>query len=274
MLRQIDRILVRVVNLPAAVQHYRDTLGLELRRQEKRLAVFRLADGETELVLHDDPDLPNEATYYLVEDVRDLYRRRRELKLTFAGPPQQVTRGYRATVKDAFGVVMNLIDRSLAGGGGGGAASTGVEDARPAAGLFAGVTPRVGVRRQRLVEIYVRINRTADDLPYTPHFESLYEQYAADLPEPKPDRAEVWRHLLTVRKAGKLPKVGEARSRPPTIDPEQRERLRQFVAEDLGRRDRLPYTSRFEQIADRFNATLPRPMSPHHVWRLVATLAK
>ena len=268
MLRQIDRILVRVINLPAAAQHYREVLGLTLVRQEKRLAVFKLSGGETELVLHDDPDLPNEATYYLVDDVRDLYRRRGELKLTFASPPQQASRGFRATVKDAFGAVMNVIDRTQSGG------PATVEDARPAAGLFAGVTPRVGVRRGRLVEIYTRINRTADDLPYTPHFESLYEQYAADLPEPKPDRAEVWRHLLTVRKSGKLPRVGDARSNPPVVAPEQRELLRRLIAKDAGRRDRLPYTPRFDEIVEQFNASLPRPMSAHHIWRLVATLAK
>lgn len=268
MLRQIDRILVRVINLPAAAQHYREVLGLTLLRQEKRLVVFRLAGGETELVLHDDPDLPHEAAYFLVDDVRDLYRRRGELKLTFASPPQQVSRGFRATVKDAFGVVIHVIDRTRSTG------SAEVEDARPAAGLFAGVTPRVGVRRGRLVEIYARINRTADDLPYTPHFESLYEQYVADLPDPKPDRAEVWRHLLTVRKSGKLPRVGEARSNPPVVAPEQRQLLRQLIARDAGRRDRLPYTAQFDQIVERFNASLPRPMSAHHIWRLVATLAK
>jgi hypothetical protein len=272
MLRQVDRILVRVVNLPAAARHYRDALKLELVRQDKRVAIFKLAGGggDTELVLHDDPDLPNEATYFLVDDVRDLYRRRREMRLTFAGPPQQASRGYRATVKDGFGVVMNLIDRTT-----GTSAAADAEDARPAAGgLFAGVTPRAAVRRDRLIETYVKINRTADDLPYTPHFESLYEQYVAGAPDPKPDRAEVWRHLLTIRKSGKLPKVGEARSKPPAVEPEQRQRLKDILGKDLGKRDRLPYTERFERIVDGFNRGLPRAMSPHHVWRLVATLAK
>jgi hypothetical protein len=269
MLRKIDRILISVINLPAAVQHYRDRLKLDLVREDKRLAVFRLSDGG-ELVLHDDPDLPAEAAYFLVDDVRDLYRRRRELKLAFAGPPQQVSKGFRATIKDAFGVVMNVIDRTADAP----ASTTSIEDARPVGGLFAGVTPRVSVKRDRLIAIYEKINRTADDLPYTPHFESLFEQYVAHLPEPKPDRAEVWRHLLTIRKSGKLPKVGEARSKPPSIDAESRESLRTLIGKDLGRRDRLPYSPRFDEIADSFNKTQPRPMSPHHIWRLVATLAK
>src|SRR6186713_2919599 len=99
MLRKVDRIVLRVPGLPAAVAYYRDVLGLKLVRQDARLASFRLADDSAELVLHTDPDLPGDATYYLVDDVRDLYKRRADLKLTFTAPPAQVARGYRATVR-------------------------------------------------------------------------------------------------------------------------------------------------------------------------------
>jgi catechol 2,3-dioxygenase-like lactoylglutathione lyase family enzyme len=266
MLLSIDRILLRVSNLPAAAAHYQQRLGLKVLRRDKRLVVFRL-EGGVEIVLHDDPDLPSEATYFLVDDVRDMHRRRAELKLTFAGPPQRVSRGYRASVKDGYGAVLHLIDRR---GG-----DEQVEDAVAASGtLFPGTPARTPVRRARLIPIYQRINRTADDLPYTPHFEALYEQYTQDLPEPRPDRAEVWRHLLTVRKAGALPRVGEARSKPPEVSEEDRERLRQLLGEQPGKRDRLPYSARFDEIVERFNATQRRPMAPHHIWRLVATLTK
>ena len=116
--------------------------------------------------------------------------------------------------------------------------------------------------------------RTADDLPYTPHFESLYGPYAQSHPDPKPSRAETWRHLLNLRKGGKLPKLGEAKSRPPTVTPEEITALKALIGDDLGRRDRLPYTERFDNLVDEFNRTLPRKLSPHLVWRLVATLAK
>jgi hypothetical protein len=142
--------------------------------------------------------------------------------------------------------------------------------------LFAGVESRAPAKKALLIELYQRVGRTADDLPYTPHFESLYEPYAARYVEPKPTRAEVWRHLLNLRKAGKLPKLGEAKSRPPDVPEEARQRLRQVLGEDIGKRDRLPYAARFDQIVDEFNATLSRShrLSPHLVWRLVATLAK
>ena len=272
MLRKVDRILLRVPGLQSAIKYYRDVLGLKLVKEEAQLASFLFGDGASELVLHTDPDLPAEAVYYLVDDVRDLYKRREALHLKFAGPPTQVSRGYKATVKDPFGTVLLLLDRSTDKG----TPRAAIEDAKGAGagGLFAGVPQRVAVKRDALVAIYEKIGRTADDLPYTPHFETLYSGYAAQHAEPKPTRAEAWRHLLNLRKAGKLPKLGEARSKPPEVADEDRRRLRELLGADIGKRDRLPYTERFDAIVDAFNRTQPRPLSPHLVWRLVATLAK
>ncbi len=112
MLRKIDRILLRVPQLEGAVSFYRDVLGLHLIRHAGNIASFKLVEQETELVLHDDPDLPADAVYYLVDDVRDLYRRRDSLRLKFSGPPVQVSKGFRAATKDPFGNVLLLLDRS------------------------------------------------------------------------------------------------------------------------------------------------------------------
>jgi hypothetical protein len=130
------------------------------------------------------------------------------------------------------------------------------------------------VMKDLLIELYQKVGRTADDLPYTPHFESLYQPYVQRAPEPRPTRAEVWRHILTLRKSGKLPRLGEARSEAPEITPQAKDQLRALLGDDIGKRDRLPYTARFDQIADDFNQSQPRPLAPHLVWRLIATLAK
>lgn len=269
MLRRIDRVILRVSGLESAVRYYRDVLGLQLIKQDARLANFRLADGETELVIHDDADLPAEAVYYLVDNVRDLYARREALKLKFISPPNPVAHGYRATVRDPFGTVMLLLDRSTQSSG-----AAAVEDAKTPGALFAGVEQRTPVKRDALIKAYERIGRTADDLPYTPHFEAFYSEYAAGHGQVKPTRAEVWRHLLNLRKGGKLPKLGEARSHPPDISAEDRARLREMLGADIGKRDRLPYTKRFDELVDEFNRSQQRPLSPHLVWRLVATMAK
>jgi len=275
LLRKVDRILLRVPQLDGAVKYYRDVLGLPLVRQSGNIASFHLsAAHDTELVLHTDPDLPAEATYFLVDDVRDLYRRRNELKLKFAGPPAPVSRGYRATVKDPFDNVLLLLDRSTEPGSASSQAKGVIENAKPPGTLFAGVEPRIPVKRDALIKAYVAIGRTADDLPYTPHFETLFTRYADTLGEPKPTRQEVWRHLLNLRKAGKLPKLGEAKSRPPKIDPQDEQRLRDLLGDAIGKRDRLPYTERFDKLVNQFNETQGRKISPHLVWRIVAKLAK
>ncbi|HWB55230.1 MAG TPA: VOC family protein [Tepidisphaeraceae bacterium] len=266
MLRKVDRILLRVPSVAAGVGYYRDVLHMKLQRQEQSYAAFSV--GESELLLHAQSDLPDDATYFLVDDVRALYNRREELKLHFLSPPAPAARGWHANVRDPFGNVLLLIDHSAAG-------SSQSDLPTTAGSLFAGVETKSTINRDLLVRLYTATGRTADDLPYTPHFESLYESYISEMPEPKPSRSEVWRHILNLRKKkGGLPKLGPARSQAPEITPEQRQRLLQLLNSDLGRRDRLPYTKRFDEIVDQFNEGTPRPISPHLVWRLVATLAK
>jgi hypothetical protein len=189
--------------------------------------------------------------------------------LKFTSPPAPASRGYRAAVRDPFGTVLLLIDRTAGSAGAGQ-----IEDGKAPGTLFAGVEQKAPVKAEALIRAYEQIARTADDLPYTPHFESLYRSYLSEHAEPYPTRREVWRHLLNLRKAGKLPRLGEARSKAPPVDEEARLRLRQMLGDDIGRRDRLPYTPRFDEIVNAFNESQSRRLSPHLVWRLVATLAK
>src|SRR3954471_7203571 len=145
-LKKVDRILLRVESLEGAVSYYRDVVGLKLLKQDPRLASFQLLDGQTELVLHADADLPDQAMYYLVDNVKDLYRRREALKLKFSGPPTPISKGFRATVKDPFGNVLLLLDRAA-----GHEKSTVVEDAKTPGGLFAGVEQRAPVKKALLI---------------------------------------------------------------------------------------------------------------------------
>lgn len=268
MLRHIDRVVLRVPNLPSAIAYYRDVLGLRLVRQEATLASFAMADGPTELIIHTDEDQPTEQVYYLVDDVRDMYQRREELKLKFVAAPRAVGRGWRAVARDPFGIVLMLLDRTA----GGDAAA--IEDAKPAGMLFAGMEEPAPRRPDLLVHLYAETGRTADDLPYTPQFERIHAAYSQGQTDVKPTRAQTWRHLLNLRKAGKLPKLGEAKTAPPTLEPEDRERLLRLLGEEIGKRDRLPYSERFDALVDEFNRGRARALSPRVVWRLVARLAK
>ena len=269
MLLRIDRVMVRVPNVGAAVKYYCDAMGMNLVKEQKGVAALRFAQGEAEMVLHDNPDLPAGEIYYLVDDVRTLFDKRSALKLNFVQPPKAAGRGYRAAIRDPWGNVMIIVDRSSGGG-------ESVEDGKAPGALFSGVEEKVEVKREELIRVYEQIGRTADDLPYTPDFEKLHAAYCAQHREKKPEKHETWRHLLNLRKAGKLPKLGEARSKAPEIDPDQRQNLRDLIGEDMGKRDRLPYTDKFDKIVDEFNRLrgARNNLSPHLVWRLVATLAK
>jgi predicted enzyme related to lactoylglutathione lyase len=270
MFLRVDRVLLRVPNVTSAAKFYVQKLGLSIRHQDARAVTLAFPNDDFEMVLHSDPELPSEALFYLVDDVRRMFERREELQLQFLAQPARATRGYRATIKDPFGVVLNIIDRSAADGGPNAAA----EDARTAGTLFGPLNRKVTLKPEVLRSIYKSIGRTADDLPYTPEFERLFETYCAHFSPPMPDRSEVWRHILTLRKSGKLPRTGSARSPAVVVDDALKRRLRGMVGADVGKRDRLPYTDRFNEIVDGFNRVMPRPLSPHQVWRLLATLAK
>jgi catechol 2,3-dioxygenase-like lactoylglutathione lyase family enzyme len=265
---RIDRVMLRVPNVEAGIKFYREVMGLKLLAQQKGAAALGFAQGEGELVLHEDENQPSGEVYYLVENVRELFERRSQLKLQFLRPPQAGARGYRANIRDPFGNVMTIVDRTSESGG------KVVEDGKTVGALFAGVQQKVAVKRDELIRVYEQIGRTADDLPYTAEFTKLHMAYSTHFPETKPSEQETWRQLLNLRKAGKLPKLGEARSKAPEIEEHEREKLRKLVGQDIGKRDRLPYTDKFDKLVDEFNKGRSRNLSPHLVWRLVATLAK
>ena len=70
--------------------------------------------------------------------------------------------------------------------------------------LFREATPLPALD-QLMLDLYVQRGIPADQLPYTEHFDWLYDrlQKAGD----SRSRYEVYRRLLNLRKAGRLPRV-------------------------------------------------------------------
>ncbi len=281
MLLGIDRLVLRVANLPAAVRYYADVLGLCVVREGQAFATLRLGDGR-EVLLHNDADLPEEAVFLRVADVRRMYADRERLRLRFMGPPTRVARGFKATVKDPFGTVLLLLDREETPADRPERATAAPETAVTPHALFPGVEAKLSPKRQELARLYEAAGRTADDLPYTPQFETIHAAYAALFPEPQPARAETWRHLLLLRKRGELPKLGAARSGPPNVEATAVALVHELIGDlfggKIGRRDRLPYSEDFDRLTDAFNERRVRtgaaPLAPHQLWRLVASIAK
>ncbi|MFN0011415.1 MAG: hypothetical protein ACKVS8_07205 [Phycisphaerales bacterium] len=58
---------------------------------------------------------------------------------------------------------------------------------------------------KRLLEEYERVGRSVDDLAYTAEFDALCDQLKA-MGDSR-SKAELFRRLLTFRKAGRLPRI-------------------------------------------------------------------
>jgi hypothetical protein len=129
----------------------------------------------------------------------------------------------------------------------------------------------------RLVNQYVREQRSLDDLPYSPEFERMIvsANTAGDKREPR----QLLAKLQNLRKAGRLPKLGNTPSKTPPIrvKPEEEAYLKErltSVLGTLGSRDQLPYTAKMDSLASSFNTYTGRNLTPHDVWRLVMKITK
>jgi argininosuccinate lyase len=128
---------------------------------------------------------------------------------------------------------------------------------------------------QRLIESYVEVGRTLDDLPYTEEF--LKVCHLAGAGDAGMSEQAIFRRLQNIRKAGKLPPIGRAPSKPPRISEAEEQWLRQAVEEavgSLGQRDQLPFTPKFDALLQRFNQASGRALDPHDLWRVIAKIAK
>ncbi|MBY0310584.1 MAG: argininosuccinate lyase [Phycisphaerales bacterium] len=126
-----------------------------------------------------------------------------------------------------------------------------------------------------LVTLYEQTGRTLDDLPYTEDFDTLAAK--AKTTYPSLNTYALFRKLHTLRKAGKLPRIGRPSTLPVKLEPGEEQWLRDRVVQvvgTLGQRDRLPYHPDFDAIVESFNSHTGRTLAPHAVWRLVAKLAK
>ncbi|MGP1272399.1 MAG: hypothetical protein ACTS22_03620 [Phycisphaerales bacterium] len=142
-------------------------------------------------------------------------------------------------------------------------------------GTLFGPEPSRDASDEAIVAAYAQTGRTLDDLPYTPEFESLLELVLAS--DPVATHRGVFHRLHTLRKSGKLVRLGRAASSPPRLSEEHETLLVDLViteAGSLGQRDRLPYTDGFDRVAGVFAAQTGLQLTHHDLWRVIAKLAK
>ena len=111
-LAKVDSIMFRVKDLDSAARFYEDALGL--RRvwtdRERGMIGLILAESDSEVVIHDDPDLPNPSFSFLVSDVRRFCSQHRGAGHEVLSEPFEVRSGYFAILGDEDGNEIPIID--------------------------------------------------------------------------------------------------------------------------------------------------------------------
>ncbi len=115
MLKKIDCVMVRVNDVPAAMNFYSDVFGLKPVWRDERTgqAGMLFQDSDTELVLHNDADIPGPVeVYYLVDNVNAAVQKYTEQGCTIVTEPFDVRIGKCAVIQDPFGIRLCMLDMS------------------------------------------------------------------------------------------------------------------------------------------------------------------
>jgi len=125
---------------------------------------------------------------------------------------------------------------------------------------------------ERLRELLRSAKVARDSLPYTEEFGRLKRE-SADLVGRAVSDADFWQMLVHVGKRG----VGgprKPRTPAPRLTHDEQMEIQRLSPHGLGARDRLPYTTEFDEIREKFSKFTGRQLSKHDFWRALASLAK
>jgi len=111
-----------------------------------------------------------------------------------------------------------------------------------------------------------------DAFPYTEDFDKIYQQFC------RSRGSDISKHSfwLLLGRAGKEGGAGNKGKAPhaPALTKEEAFEMLRLCPDGIGGRDRLPYTSEFDEIHRLFTAHTGRHLSKHDFWRALSSLAK
>ena len=113
MLKKIDCVMIRVNDVSAAMNFYSDVFGLKPVWRDERTgqAGLLFQDSDTEIVLHNDPDIPGQVeVHYLVNDVIAAVQKYVEQGCTILTEPFDIRIGKCAVIQDPFGIRLCILD--------------------------------------------------------------------------------------------------------------------------------------------------------------------
>ncbi len=112
MLRKIDCVMVRVTDLPTAMEFYARVFGLQPLWRDDVSVGMGMAETDAEVVLH-TMDLPaDRSVHYLVDDVPDAVATCELAGCAVLQAPFDVAVGKCAVLEDPFGNTLCVLDIS------------------------------------------------------------------------------------------------------------------------------------------------------------------
>jgi len=117
-LKKVDAIMYYVQDLDRAVRFYEQVLGLTLacKDQQRKMIGFKLAESQTEIVIHRNASLPNPTFSFLVDDVKDFCVYLEKMNYEVNMQPIEVWCGYFVVFEDLDGNEIPIIDLTRFGG--------------------------------------------------------------------------------------------------------------------------------------------------------------
>lgn len=127
-------------------------------------------------------------------------------------------------------------------------------------------------QEKEIIKKLLQSARPRDRLPYTDEFTELKRRFEVQS-DRKLTESEFWIALDRVGKKG-VPRKKQPRVTSPKISALHKLEIRRLLPEGLGGRDRLPYTSEFDELFRRFSELTNTRLSKAEFWRIVKTVAK
>ena len=117
-LLKIDSILYRVSDLKRAESFYREVLGLKKAWEDidAKMIGFIFEKSDSEIVIHNNPDIPKFDYSYLVDDVEKFCEVYENMGFKLLAEPFEVRTGKYAILTDYDGNKIPIIDLTKFGG--------------------------------------------------------------------------------------------------------------------------------------------------------------
>jgi lactoylglutathione lyase len=113
MFKKIDCVMIRVDDIAAGEKFYSEVFGLKPLWREARSVGMRLPETDAEIVLHNNPDIPNKVeVHYLVDNVVMAVKNYAGKGCRVLVQPFDVLIGRCAVIQDPFGTTICLLDQT------------------------------------------------------------------------------------------------------------------------------------------------------------------